>query len=191
MSVPALFFLALVVVLLGLLVWASRPAQRRPLSAVQAFEALSQQRHYARLPQILQSLREDDTEFLRDRGHTKLLVRVRQERKRIALQYLRDLEEEFRMLLECSRILATLAPELPARSEFERFRQSVSFAWNCRYLRWRLQVGLQPWDTFGTLSDMSGTITLQLEAAARRLAEKAFSGGTGGLVPQDRGGYPS
>ena len=174
MTLPLVLFIAFAVILVLLLAWAARPPKKVLHSPNEVLEALSEQRHYARLPQILQSLREDDTEFLRGRGHEALLGRLRQERKRIALHYLDFLEEEFRILLECSRILSTLAPELAPRGEFTRFRKNLRFLWTCRYLRWRLRLGLQPWDAFGTISDMAGTITLQLEAATVRLAERAL-----------------
>ena len=121
MTIPLILFLLFALLLVLLLAWAVRPPPNVSLTPEQALQALSEERHYARLPQILQSLREEDTEFMRNRGHQALLERLRTERKRIALRYLGCLEEEFRALLECSRILATLAPELGARSEFERF----------------------------------------------------------------------
>ena len=175
MTIPLLLFIALAVLLVLLLAWAAAPPKTAPLTPDEAFAALSQERHYARLPQILQSLREDDTEFMRARGHVKLLAQVREERKRIALRYLNYLQEEFRILVECSRILATLAPELAPKGEFERFQQNLRFLWTCHYLRWRLRLGMEPWDAFGTLSDMAGTMTLRLEAATARLAERSFS----------------
>lgn len=188
MTIPLILFLLFAVLLVLLLAWAVRPSSGTPLSPEEALQALSEERHYARLPQILQSLREEDTEFVRDRGHQALLMRLRGERKRIALRYLACLEEEFRILLECSRILATLAPQLAAKGEFDRFRQNLWFTWNCRYLRWRLRLGLQPWEAFGVLSDMAGTITLQLEAATARLGERAFSPANRGLLSDKRGG---
>jgi hypothetical protein len=188
MTIPLILFVLFAVLLVLLLAWAARPPSHVPLTPEQALRALSEERHYARLPQILQSLREEDTEFMRNRGHQVLLQRLRTERRHIALRYLGCLEEEFRVLLECSRILATLAPELGAKSEFDRFRQNLWFAWNCRYLRWRLQLGLQPWDVFGVLSDMAGTITLQLEAATMQLGERALLATNSGLLPDDRRG---
>lgn len=187
---PSLFlFLALAVILILLLAWAGRPPKKVLHSPDEVLQALSEERHYARLPQILQSLREDDTEFIRGRGHEALLGRIREERKRIALNYLNYLEEEFQILLESSRILASLAPELAAMSEFDRFRQNFRFILSCRYLRWRLRLGLQPWDAFGTVSDMAGAMTLQLEAAAARLGERAFLASDQRLFPDNRGGH--
>lgn len=179
-----IFFAALVVVLLA---WAARPSRKLPLTVNEVFESLSGQRHYARLPQILQCLREDDTEFMRERGHRLLLIQVRQQRREIALNYLNYLQEEFQVLQESSRILATLAPELPASGEFDRLRRNLRFVWTCRYLHWRLRMGLQPWDAFGTLSDMAGTATLRLEAAAVQLGQRALlASDAGGLTPKNR-----
>ena len=188
MTLPLILFLVLAALLVLLLAGAVRPPSQPPLTAEQALQALSEERHYARLPQILQSLREEDTEFMRNRGHGPLLERLRKQRKHIAMGYVTCLEDEFRVLQECSRILATLAPELGARSEFDRFGQNLWFAWNCRYLRWRLQLGLQPWDVFGVLSDMAGTITLQLEAAMTRLGDRTLLSADGPLPPGRRRG---
>jgi len=173
MSLSFALFIAIPVVLVLLLIWALRPPRRRLMSTGEVLEALAEERHYARLPQILQSLREEDTEYLRVGGHRELFDRLRAERKRIALCYLGYLKEEFQLLLEASRILATMAPEAIPMDEFERFKLNVRFVLSCRYLRWRLRLGLQPWNVFGTISDMAGDLTLGLEAATSRLGERA------------------
>lgn len=173
MSLPLLLFIAIALVLILLLAWAARPPKRVLLSVDDVFAALSEERHYARLPQILQSLRKEDTEFLFDEGHEGLAGRLRAERKEIALRYLDYLEDEFQLLLEASRILARIAPEVAPMDELERFKRNVRFVLSCRYLQWRLRLGLQPWNVFGTLSDMEGELTLQLEAATVRLGERA------------------
>jgi hypothetical protein len=177
MTLPLLLFMVSAAVLILLLAWAVRPPQRS-LSTEEALEALSQERHYARMPQILQSLREDDTEFMRTRGQSDLLAQIRAERKRIAVRYLGYLLDEYRMLVECSRVIAKLAPELSVKGEYEHLKNYLRFVWICRSLQWRIVVGLEPWESFGTLSDMAGTMTLQLEAAAERLGEKAFGAQT-------------
>jgi hypothetical protein len=173
MSFSLLIFVALAVFLVLLLAWAVRPPKRVLFSVDEVFDALSEKRHYARLPQILQSLRHEDTDFLYARGHDELAGRLRRERKRIALRYLTYLEDEYQLLLEASRILARVAPEVSPIDEFERFRLNVRFALSCRYLRWRLRLGLQPWDVFGILSDMEGDMTLRLETATARIGERA------------------
>src|ERR1700740_1586090 len=173
MSLSFALFLAIPVAFVLLLVWALRPPKRRMMSASEVLEALSEERHYARLPQILQALREEDTEFLSAGGYGELAGRLRAERKRIALRYLDYLEDEYQLLLEASRILATLAPALVPLREFERFKRNVRFVLSCRYLRWRLRLGLQPWQVFGTISDMEGELTLGLEAATTSLGQQA------------------
>lgn len=174
MTLPLIIFISLALILILLLAWVVRPPKRVLHTAEDVFSALSEERHYGRLPQILQSLREDDTEFLRGRGQAGLLFQLRAERKHIALRYLGYLEEEYQVLLEASRILATLAPELSAMTEFERFKSNVRFVLFCRYLRWRLRLGLQPWNVFGALSDMAGDITLRLETTTAQLGERAL-----------------
>jgi hypothetical protein len=186
MTLSLLLFIGIAVALVLLLAWVARPPGAAPLTPEAALEALSEERHYARLPQILQALRGDDTEFMRDRGHAELMEQLRRERKQIALRYLDYLQMEFRVLLECSRILATMAPELTVKGEFDRLRQHVAFLWNCQSLRWRLRMDLQPWDAFGTISDKAGTMTLQLEAATARIGERALLANDVSLIPDYR-----
>ena len=173
MSLPFVLFIAFAVLLILLLAWAVRPPRKVPLSTEEIFAALTEERHYARLPQILQSLREEDTEFLRVGGHGELAAQLRADRKRIALRYLGYLEAEYQLLLEASRILTTIAPAVTPQHEFERFKQNIRFVLNCRYLRCRLRLGLDPWSVFGTISDMEGDLTLRLEAATASLGERS------------------
>jgi hypothetical protein len=187
MTTTLLIFVALAVILVLLLTWAVRPSRKCLLSVDEVLAALSEKRHYARLPQILQSLREEDTDFLCTRGYKDLAVRLRRERKQIALCYLNSLEKEYQLLLEASRILARTAPEISAMDELGRFRLSMRFVLCCRYLRWRLWLGLQPWDVFGVLSDMEGEMTLRLETAAARIGERAAIASEFPLILKDRG----
>jgi hypothetical protein len=186
-TITLLIFVALAVILALLLMWAVRPSRKCLLSVDEVLNALSEKRHYARLPQILQSLREEDTDFLYTRGYDDLAVRLRRERKQIALCYLNSLEEEYQLLLEASRVLARTAPEISVMHELGRFRLSMRFVLCCRYLRWRLWLGLQPWDVFGILSDMEGEMTLQLEIAAARIGERAAIASEFPLILKDRG----
>lgn len=186
MSVTILLFIALAIVLVALLAWAVRPPKKTLLSVDDVFDALTQKRHYARLPQILQSLRQEDTDFLYTRGHDHLAGRIRRERKQIALRYLDYLEDEYQLLLEASRILARIAPEISPMDEFARFRLNTRFVLLCRYLRIRLRLGLEPWSVFGILSDMEGDITLQMEAATTRIGERAAIAAEFPLFLEDR-----
>jgi hypothetical protein len=187
MTFSLALFIAVAVILVILLLWAARPPRRTLITAEDVFRVLSEERHYARLPQILQSLQKDDTEYLVDRGHQALQSRIRGERKRIAIRYLDYLEEEYQVLLEASRTMARLAPQLSTMDEFGRFTRNLRFALCCRYLRWRLRFGMEPWNAFNTISDMTGAMTLHLEAAMTRLGENAITG-AGSLPPNHRGG---
>lgn len=188
MSLFLLLFISVAVVLVLLLAWAVRPPKKTLISPDDIIETLAEKRHYERLPQILQCLRPEDTDFLHARGFDELVVRVRRERKRIALVYLQYLQEEYRVLLDASRVLAKVAPEVSALDEFERFRLNVRFVLNCRYLRWRLRLGLSPWTIFGILGDMEGDITLRLEAATTSIGERAAIGSEFPFFLQNRGG---
>jgi len=188
MNLTVLLFLILAVVVVLLLAWAARPPKRTFQSVHDVLEALSQERHYARLPQILQALRQEDSTYLREAGQSRLVGPLRAERTAIAIRYLDYLEEEFQVLLEASRILSTMDPELSAMREFDRFKRSLRFMLCCRYLRWRLRLGLQPWNVFGIISDMAGDMTLQLEASTGRLGERAMMAYTSPSFPENRSG---
>ncbi len=167
------FFLVAVVLLIALLLWALRPAKIRFQSPEVVFEALSAPRHYYRLPQILLALQKLDTDFLEERGYQELFRRVRSERKRIALNYLDYIETDYRTLIEASRVLAAMAPEVVASDEWERLRLSISFTWNCRLLRWKLMTGLRPWKRFARISEMASDLSYRLEQATTRIGERA------------------
>lgn len=188
MNLFLLVFIAVAVLLVLLLAWAVRPPKKTLGSPDDIIETLSEKRHYERLPQILQCLRPEDTDFLHTRGYDNLVARVRRERKRIALDYLRYLQEEYQLLLDASRVLAKVAPEVSALDEFERFRLNLRFVLYCRYLGWRLRLGLSPWTIFGILGDMEGDITLRLEAATTSIGERAATASEFPLFLQNRGG---
>jgi hypothetical protein len=191
MNLGVLIFFVLVVLLILSLAWVARPAKRTFHAANEVLEALAVERHYARLPQILQALREEDAEYLRRFGERELVDRVRAERTAIAFRYLDYLEEEFQVLLEASRMLSGMAPELSAVREFDRFKQSLRFTICCRYLRWRLRFGLQPWNVFGTISEMAGNVTLQLEAATGRIGQRTMMGCAAPSLPEEGRSKPN
>ena len=173
MSITIILFILLAVLLIGALLWAARPIERRVVTADAVLTALSEEHHYSRLPKILQVLQPGDTAFLGPRGFTALRNQVRAERKRIALLYLDDLQEEYEMLLEASRVVAAMAPELIAMDEARRFKLNLRFLLGCRYLRWKLRLGLEPQSVFGWLSEMSSGTALRLEMATNHIGERA------------------
>jgi hypothetical protein len=173
MSITIILFILLAVLLIGALAWAARPIEHHAVTADAVLTALSEEHHYSRLPKILQALQPEDTAFLDSRGFTPLRNQIRAERKRIALLYLDDLQREYEMLLEASRVVAAMAPELIAMDEAKRFKLNLRFVLGCRYLRWKLRLGLEPQKTFGSLSEMSSGMALRLEMATTRIGERA------------------
>jgi hypothetical protein len=176
MSLSTVLFILFAILLVVLLAWASRPPKRQIPSGLDVFEALSQSRHCLHLPQILQILHPEDTEYLRAGGHIELMRTVRQERRRVALSYLERLQEEFETLLEISRVLAVMSPEVVGMQEFERWKLSVAFGVNCAWLRWRLRLGLPPIAGLMQLTEMATKIVGELEAATSRVAEATVGG---------------
>jgi hypothetical protein len=168
-----LFFIFFALVVLSLLLWASRPSKHQFTPGLDVFETLSQARHCSRLGQILQALRPEDTDYLQQIGQAALMQALRQRRRRIAQTYVDCLQEEFETLLEISRALAVMSPEVVGMEEMERWKLSLAFAVNCAYLRWRLRLGLQPFSGFTLLSNMATEIARQLDTATTRIAEAA------------------
>ena|SRR5208337_1990688 len=173
MNITIILFILLAVLLIGALIWAVQPPKRKLVSIDDVLRALTEEHHYSRLPQILQALQPEDTAFLRARGFAALRRRIRSERGGIALLYLDCLQEEYEKLLEASRVVAAMAPEMIALDEAERFKLNLRFALGCRYLRWRLLLGLEPWRGFGLLSEMTSGMALRLEMATSQIGERS------------------
>ena len=173
MSLPVIFLVLFALLLVVLLSWALRPPAHASRPPMDVFEALRQSRHSSRMSHILQALQPEDAEYLRSAGQTALMHTIRRERRVIALNYLGSLQEEFEMLLEISRVLALMSPEVIAMEEMERWKLSLAFAANCAFLKWKLRLGLQPFSGFTLLSNMATSFARRLEAATTRIAEAA------------------
>jgi hypothetical protein len=171
MSLPVILLVLFAILLVVLLSWALRPSAHGPRPALDTFEALLQSRHSSRMSHILQALQPQDTEYLRSVGQVVLMQTIRRQRRVIALNYLQQLQEEFELLLEISRVLAVMSPEVIAMEEMERWKLSLAFAANCAFLKWKLRLGLQPFSGFALLSDMATSFAHSLEAATARIAE--------------------
>ena len=73
MTVTLWLFLLAALLLISLLFWAARPQIQETRSSDEILQALAEDRHYHRLPQILQSLRPEDIEFLKSCGQPRWL----------------------------------------------------------------------------------------------------------------------
>jgi hypothetical protein len=183
-------FVAIALILIGLLLWAVRPARVNFKTTDEVIEVLSAPRDYSRLPQILLALKASDTEFLIERKFDKLARRLRAERRKIALQFLDCLEIDYRMLIESSRVLAAMAPEVLPSQEWQRLRLSIRFGWNCLLLRLKLRTGLDPWNGFSQLSDMASLMSYRLDGAIRRISERAVLATEFSSLLEDGSGAP-
>ncbi len=176
MSASVLFFVLIALAFIVLLAWATRPPKASVIPSKDVFELLARPRHCEWLPCILQALRPEDTDYLKTSGNTAVMQALRGKRRRIALNYLNQLQEEFETLLEISRAIAVMAPEVAAVEEMERWKLSLVFALNCTMLRWQLRLGLRPTVRFRSLSRMATGMLRQLEAATSTIAEGAMRG---------------
>jgi hypothetical protein len=188
MNLAPIFFILAALLLLGLLAYAVRPIEKRALSPDSIFDALAEPRHSFRLPQIIQSLQPSDTEFLQRRGLRSLRQRIRSERAQIAIRYLSHLESDYETLLEASRILAVMSPEVAPMQEFERLRLSVRFARNCFLMRLRLRAGLAPGKGFAQISHMATTMSFRMESATSQIGLQTVLTTDGASFTDERGG---
>ena len=176
MSLPTILLVLFALLLVALLAWALRPPTRPLRPALDLFETLSRPRHCSRISHVVQALQPEDTEYLRETGQVALMQTLRLQRRRIALNYLDQLQDEFEELLEISRVLALMSPQVTGMQEMQRWKLSVAFAVNCAFLRWKLRLGLQPFSGFTLLSNMATDIARQLEMATARIAEATVRG---------------
>jgi hypothetical protein len=173
MSLSIILLILFTLLLVGLLAWALRPPSGPIRPPLNVFEALSKSRHCLRISYVVQALQPEDTEYLRDTGQVALMQTLRRQRRQIALRYLDQLQEEFQELIEVSRLLAVMSPEVIGMEEMERWKLSLAFAVNCAFLRWKLHLGLQPFSGVTLLSDRVISIARQLDLASTRIAEAA------------------
>jgi hypothetical protein len=123
--------------------------------------------------QIQQSLGSADYEFLLAKGGAELAGSVVRERRKIALDFLSALNDEFSRLLRLARIIASLSPEVAPMQEFERVRLSVVFHLRLRSIRVRLAFGTAPALQLGAVSDLVSRLSVRMETAMKELGERA------------------
>ena len=187
MSLPVILFVLFAVSLIVLLAWALRPPKQPVRHGESIFDLLSEPRHCTRLPHILRALQPEDTDFLQEIGTSELMHSLRRQRRRIALRYLDQLQQEFELLLEISRALAVVAPEVVAIEELERWKLSIVFALNCAILRLRLRLGMRPFEGFTSLSTMATEMVRHLEAVTSKIAETAVHSAELPIHPHEGG----
>jgi hypothetical protein len=177
MTLPAILFVVFAIALVFLLAWATRPPKLITLSDDQVLAVLSLPCHCMRVHIVLQFLRPDDTDLLKECGNPGLRHELRSRRRQIALHYLQRMEEEYETLLEASRRWAIKTTAVTPMEEMTRWKLSLLFSLRCTALRWRMLLGLRPADGFLTLSALSLGMIRHLEAATLSIAESTAASG--------------
>src|SRR5215468_8975795 len=175
MNTTYFLFFGIVAVLLVLLAWALRTPRKRSVNQFDlASLEQSGRRHATYFAPIQQALSPADIDFLALRGSPALARRVKKQRRRVVLLYLRALRSDFRRLLHLARALAVVSPEVGTTQELERFRQAPLFS--CRYqmVLLILHSGLLAPPQVGGLSQLVSELAIQMEFAIKELGERAL-----------------
>src|SRR5450755_2247404 len=174
MTAPLVIFFSIAAVLLRLLVWSLRaPGKSSGAKFDLASLEESGRRHATYFALIRQASSPADMEFLARRGSRQIAVRVRRERRRVALVYLSQLRDDFKRLLRLARAVAALSPAVGSRQELERLWLSWQFS--CRYhlIRAGIYNGLLPIPQLGSLSHVVSQLAVQMENSMKELGERA------------------
>ena len=143
--------------------------------------------HVEFLPQIRQALARQDDEFLSRAGANLLRKRVKKERRRVALAYLKALRADFEGLLRMAKIIAALSPKLRVGHEVERVRLTVTFLWRYRLAQLSLYVGQGSLEKMAALSNFMSGFSVRLEAGLKAMGERAALAAEM-ISPSDRSG---
>lgn len=178
MNATYFIFFGIVAVLLGLLAWALRTPRRRSVNRFD-LSSLEQsgRRHATYFAPIQQALSSADIDFLASRASPALTQRVKKERRRVLVVYLRALRSDFRRLLHLARALAVVSPTVGTAQELERLRLAALFS--CRYqiVLLTLYSGLLAPPQVSGLSQLVSELAVEMEMAIRELGERAALAG--------------
>ena len=160
--------------LLILLVWVLRAPKRvsRP-DATAGLTEFSDRTHVTFFPQIKQALAVQDSAYLASLGRNALANRVRKERRKIALDYLACLRNDFQKLWRLGRVVSSLSPQVGTAQEFRRLQLGLAFALRYEMIRIKLLFGFAPRAELGALSEVVSRLSIRLETAMQDLGERA------------------
>jgi hypothetical protein len=166
----AMFFGLLAIALVFAYVWLTRRARLSHdsdelLHALSADDLLP--RHYRFFPQVRKALTTVDESYLALRADAEAHRRATMVRRRVAMEFLRGLREDYQRFNRLARALTALAPEANPQREMERIRLSIRFRLNWGIVWLRLVVGAAPIEQIQRLSDQVGSLSARLEGAIR------------------------
>ena len=174
MSWTVLSFVVLVGLLLAILAWSLRESPEDSPARMKLVLGTGSPVHNALYyPQVRQAFSEEDLNYLQERGSPQLARRARAERRRVALEYVKAIHQDFRSLLQIARVLATLSPKVVAGQEAERFRLAVEFELRYHFVRLMLLAGISPQWQLLKIVQTVGTLSARLDAAILEMGERA------------------
>lgn len=169
-----LIFVGLVVALLVLFVLserrASQPAQDPLLPSLSPETA---RQHVTYLGQIARALSHQDTDYVAFRGAPALARRMREDRRRVILQYVVAIRGDFERLIALARVIALFSPEVKAAHEWERIHLTVRFRLRVACILFRMRVGSFPVEQITALNNMVSDLSVRIEATMVQLGERA------------------
>lgn len=169
-----IFFGIVVAALLLALVLSLRAGPSATAAAIADEPAgTSPRNHVTYLPQIRQALSRADLAYLASHASPAVLDRTRADRRRVALDYLKEVSSDFERLQSLARVIAGLSPEVSASTEWERLRLAMRFRLRVRYIRFRLQAGSFPLEQVTLLNNIVSGLSVRIEMAMVQLGERA------------------
>lgn len=130
-------------------------------------------RHATHWPQIRQALRTEDLAYVSSLGLEELARRLYKDRRRIALDYLPALRQDFERLLHLAQVIASLSPQVNAGQEWERFSLMTRFRCNYELIRFALVCNLDPLSPLVRLNELVSAYSMRIETAMKELGERA------------------
>ncbi|HLJ23594.1 MAG TPA: hypothetical protein VKT71_05760 [Candidatus Acidoferrales bacterium] len=168
-------FIPLAIGLLGAMGWLLAVKQKPAgpsagISAADALEAFSTERHYAHFRQIRQALSATDAEYLAANAPPEVARRALRERRAVARGFLKGLHEDFSNLARLGRIIASLSPQVSRQQETERLILSVKFQLLYSVVWLRLSAGNLPLHQLEHLTGLVGRLATRMDAAMAEIS---------------------
>ena len=169
-------FALLTIALLGALHWLSQRARRDPrgadlLRTISADSLLPQ--HYKYFPQVSRALSDEDGRFLRARATPAIHRAALQARRKVALQFLTGLKDDYLKLDRLARVLASLAPTANQQREAQRFWLALQFAIRWRVAWLEIWSGAAPVSQLQNMAGFIGGLAAQMQSSISVLQESA------------------
>jgi hypothetical protein len=132
-------------------------------------------KHYKYFPQVLRALCIEDDEYLSRRADPLASKAAREVRRKVGLEFLYGLREDYRRLDRLARALTALAPAANPQREAERMWLAIRFHIRWYLVGFSLWSGMTPIIQLQRLTNLVGTVTAHLESALGLWQEASLS----------------